>query len=164
MKSLIKILILTIGILNIGLSQSVKNNNRKSPLEESNQIINNDRTVSIMKQPRKGPLIQFKQTVYNFGSVSPNHEVKCSFVFYNKGDGPLLLKNVEAACGCTVPTWTKKPVMPGDSSVINAVFHPKDYEGQTVSKAITVLTYIKENGQDKIITLYIKGNVLNNNK
>lgn len=161
MKSLIIIIIfLTLGVSNIGLTQPVSNSKRKLPLNENGQINNNNSTVSSTKQARKGPVIQFKQTVYNFGTVSPDEDVKCCFVFYNKGDGPLLLKNVEASCGCTVPSWIKKPLMPGDSSVINAVFYPKDYEGQTVSKVITVMTYIKENGQDKNITLYLKGSIM----
>jgi hypothetical protein len=71
----------------------------------------------------------------------------------------LLLKNVEAECGCTVPEWPKKPLMPGDSAIINALFNTKDYEGKKVSKIITVQTYIKENGVDKMIQLFIKGSV-----
>jgi hypothetical protein len=134
---------------------------QKSHLQTSRKIDKKNGTFGQTEQKRKGPIIKFKTTIYDFGTVNGDDVVQCNFVFYNKGDAPLLLKSVDAACGCTVPTWPKKPLMPGDSAVIATVFHPKSYEGQKVNKSITVQTYIKENGQDKIITLFIKGNVRN---
>ena len=134
---------------------------QNSHLKPSGKIDKKHGVVGQIEQKRKGPIIKFKITICNFGTINPQDIAKCNFVFYNKGDSPLLLKSVDAACGCTVPTWPKKPIMPGDSAVIYAEFHPKSYEGQSINKSITVQTYIKENGQDKNITLFLKGNVRN---
>lgn len=152
------LLLLTFIIPETTAQNSIKNI-QKWPLAPNGKYDDQFKTVATFQTKRKGPVIVFNRTVYDFGMVSADQKVKCEFMFYNKGDGPLLLKSVDAACGCTVPNWSKKPLMPGDSSVITAYFDPSDYAGQAVNKTITVQTYIKENGQDKIITLFIKGNV-----
>lgn len=153
------LLVILITFIGVSYSQQGGKTAQKWPLKPDGTIDHRFGTVSNYQQAKKGPVIVFKRTVYDFGTVDPDAVVTISYVYYNKGNGPLLLKNVQASCGCTVPDWPKRPVMPGDSAVITAIFSPKEYAGQTVNKSITVQTYIRENGQDKIITLFIKGSV-----
>ncbi len=44
------------------------------------------------------------------------------FEFTNTGNKPLIIHNVISTCGCTIPQWTKKPVMPGKKGTINVLF------------------------------------------
>jgi hypothetical protein len=55
----------------------------------------------------------------------------------NTGSKPLVIKNVQATCGCTVPEIPKEPVMPGKSGYIKAVFDSKGRAGEN-HKSITV--------------------------
>jgi hypothetical protein len=46
------------------------------------------------------------------------------FILKNTGDVPLVIKDISASCGCTVPEWDKKPVKPGDKTEIKVKVTP----------------------------------------
>ena len=84
--------------------------------------------------------IAFEKTTFNMGLVQENGgKVTHEFKFTNKGKAPLLIKFIETTCGCTTPKWNRKPIPPGDSSVITVTFNPKDRPG-VFSKKIIVYT------------------------
>jgi hypothetical protein len=107
----------------------------------------------------KTPDIYFEETAKDFGTISEGDRKEVVFTFFNSGTAPLLLKNVHAACGCTATAWPKKPIMPGQKEEIRATFNSHSYGGQRIHKSITVTTNVPENGNDKVIVLYIKGYV-----
>jgi hypothetical protein len=109
---------------------------------------------------QKKPDIFFTEMTFDFGQISNSSVIKHDYVFYNSGTAPLLIKNVKASCGCTVPQWTRQPIKPGDSGKISISFDPKGDAGKVVNKTITVTTNIADKEQDKTVTLFIKGKVL----
>jgi len=108
---------------------------------------------------QKKPDIFFTEQTFDFGQVAGNTAIKHDYVFYNSGTAPLLIKNVKASCGCTVPVWTRQPIKPGESGKISVTFDPKGDAGKVVNKTITVTTNIADKGDDKTVTLFIKGKV-----
>jgi hypothetical protein len=48
------------------------------------------------------------------------------FIIKNTGDVPLVIKDISASCGCTVPEWDKRPVKPGDKTEITVKVTPDD--------------------------------------
>lgn len=66
--------------------------------------------------------IVFNKTVHDFGRLVQHEPAGCEFRFYNKGKSPVILSEVTASCGCTVPSWSKTPVMPGDSGIIQVIY------------------------------------------
>ena len=48
------------------------------------------------------PVLQFKDTLLDFGTVSEGHVVRHTFEFVNEGPGQALLADVSTTCGCTV--------------------------------------------------------------
>ncbi len=53
--------------------------------------------------------ITFEKTSYNFGSFSESSpKVTCKFKFKNTGDGPLVIHQAIASCGCTVPSISER--------------------------------------------------------
>jgi hypothetical protein len=60
------------------------------------------------------PVMEFEEQEFDFGTVEEGEVVEHTFVFTNTGDAPLIVSNAVATCGCTVPTWTKKAISPGD--------------------------------------------------
>jgi hypothetical protein len=116
-------------------------------------------TASAQVSSDKKPDIFFTETAHDFGQITDAAPVRWDFTFFNSGKAALLLKNVQASCGCTTPTWPKQPIMPGDSAKITAEFNPRGYAGQSFQKTVTVTTNIDNNGQDKIIILNFKGSV-----
>lgn len=104
-----------------------------------------------------GPVIKFVETSHDFGNIIEGTYAKHTFKFTNTGDKPLVLKNVQAQCGCTSPTWPKSPIMPGDTSSVSAVFNSRGYGGNNFHKSVTVTTNMEKDG---VIVLFIKGHVL----
>lgn len=39
-------------------------------------------------------------------------------MFTNTGNAPLVISSATGSCGCTVPTYPKEPIMPGQKGVI----------------------------------------------
>jgi hypothetical protein len=100
------------------------------------------------------PEISFDKVVHDYGTIKKGSDGSCNFTFKNKGKEPLILSDVRSSCGCTVPTWPKEPVMPGQSGVIKVVYDTKKVGG--ISKTITVIS----NATNSTVVLSIKGSVI----
>lgn len=105
-------------------------------------------------KPLKGPIIQFKESNHDFGTIDEGIKATYEFEFTNKGDSDLLLMTVQASCGCTVPTWPRKPIKPGEKGIISVVFNSSGRAGENFHKSITVSTNML---QDNVRIIYIKG-------
>jgi hypothetical protein len=70
------------------------------------------------KSENNGPQISFDKETHDYGEIFMHGDGNCVFTFTNTGNEPLLLTNVRAGCGCTVPQWPREPVLPGDSAEI----------------------------------------------
>lgn len=99
------------------------------------------------------PEISFDNVGHDYGTIKKGADGSCNFTFINKGKEPLILSDVRSSCGCTVPTWPKEPVMPGQSGVIKVVYDTKRIGA--ISKSITVIS----NAVNGSMILSIKGNV-----
>lgn len=69
----------------------------------------------------------------------------------NIGVNPLLIKDVDASCGCTVPKWTTKPILPNETADITIEVVP-DNEGY-FCKVVRVYCNIEKQN----IILTVKG-------
>jgi len=98
--------------------------------------------------------IYFENTVHDYGTIRKNSKGSCEFVFKNTGDQPLVLDNVKTSCGCTVPTWPKKTILPGKSGTIKVVYNTK--KTGTFNKTITVMS----NAKTDPVELSINGTVI----
>lgn len=61
-------------------------------------------------------------TTQNLGKVKEGQVVEVRFRFKNTGDKNLIIENVSASCGCTVPETPDRPFAPGEEGVIKAKF------------------------------------------
>ncbi len=100
--------------------------------------------------------IKFDKTIINMGSFSEKDPIqKCVFTFTNKGDMPLVINQAIASCGCTVPTYTKQPINPGQTGEINVTYNGRGKFPGHFKKTITVRT----NGDPEVTRLYIEGDM-----
>ena len=98
--------------------------------------------------------IQFDTLRIDMGTFSEKQGVqKCSFVFTNVGTAPLVINQAFASCGCTVPTYTKDPVKPGEKGTIDVTYHGKGKYPGRFSKSIVV----RSNAKTEIVRLTIEG-------
>jgi hypothetical protein len=82
--------------------------------------------------------IQWLDSNYlDLGTVKEGPEVEVAFRFKNAGDKKLIIQNVSASCGCTVPETPKEPFEPGKTGTIRAKFNSKGHVGNN-NKTISV--------------------------
>ena len=101
-----------------------------------------------------GAKISFTEMEHNYGTIQKGGDGACEFKFTNTGNEPLILSNVKASCGCTVPIWPKEPVMPGKSQTIQVKDNTNNVGG--FNKTITVTSNAVDNPR---LVLKIKGTV-----
>jgi len=96
--------------------------------------------------------MDFKTDSHDFGTVAEGPKAEYEFAFKNTGKEPINLTRVQASCGCTTPSWSKDPILPGKESIIKASYNTQGRPGP-FTKSITVVS----NAGTKVLT--IKGTV-----
>ncbi|MCR5013733.1 MAG: DUF1573 domain-containing protein [Bacteroidales bacterium] len=107
------------------------------------------------KTTENGPEIEFAKLVHDYGEVPYNGNGECEFKFTNTGNEPLIIQKPKSSCGCTVPSWPKEPILPGESDVIKVTY--KTTRVGNINKSVTVTSNAKTN---PTVVLRIKGKVL----
>lgn len=99
---------------------------------------------------------KFTTLVHDFGKVAEEvGSVTYEFEFKNTGKKPLIIQDIRTTCGCTTPSYTKDPVLPGKTGTVKISYSTVGRIG-SFDKKITVFT----NEPDNVYTLTIKGEVL----
>ena len=118
------------------------------------EIIHNPVTASGDTDIKEIPEITFDKTDHDFGLLIEGESVEYSFHFTNTGGKDLVITKVSASCGCTVPTYKREPVKPGEKGEITVMFNSEGRYGMQ-TKEIKVLS----NAQPSINELTITSNV-----
>ncbi len=103
----------------------------------------------------EGAGIVFENEIIDYGTIPHNSDGSREFVLTNNGSKPLVITNVQASCGCTVPAKPDAPIISGGKGKIG-VRYATDRVG-AFTKTITVTSNAVGN-ETKVIT--IKGTVL----
>lgn len=111
-------------------------------------------TVEEVKKDFTGPMFEFESEVIDYGDVAVNSDGNRVFKFKNVGKSPLIITQVKASCGCTVPSKPEAPVMPGETGEIK-VRYATNRVGP-FSKSITITS----NAFEDTKVLRIKGRVV----
>ena len=100
--------------------------------------------------------IKFDKVTQNLGTFSEKDGAqKTTFTFTNVGQAPLVINQVVASCGCTVPTYDKKPIAPGQKGTIQVSYNGKGKFPGTFKKSITV----RSNAKTEVVRLYVEGDM-----
>lgn len=100
--------------------------------------------------------LKFDHESWDFGSIKEDGgDVKHVFTFKNHGTKPVVILDVTTGCGCTTPTYSRKPVLPQQSGEIEVKFDPVGRPGKFV-KGVVVYT----SAQEKPLQLSISGDVI----
>jgi hypothetical protein len=140
MKTFLSVLICSIVLISCDFR---KKNNSKGISATDLEMLNKPTTVQII------------DSMYDFGKVNEGELVQYNFRFRNSGKNPLVISNVSASCGCTVPEKPEKPIQPGEIGFIKVTFNSERRPGE-VNKSIT----ISSNADPEFYELYLKGTVI----
>ena len=100
------------------------------------------------------PIFEFEEEVIDYGKIAHNADGNRTFIFKNIGKSPLIITQTKGSCGCTVPTYEKEPIMPGETGKIK-VKYATNRVGR-FSKTVTITSNASE--PKKVVR--IKGEVL----
>ena len=84
------------------------------------------------------PVMEFKKVLHDFGEITQGEKVNYSFTFKNTGKTDLIITSARGSCGCTVPKWPKRPIAPGQESVIDVLFDSHNKKGNQHKKVTVV--------------------------
>ena len=62
-------------------------------------------------------------TYIDLGKQPEGKSIELSYRFKNTGNKNLVIQNVTAQCGCTIPEKPEKPIAPGEEGVIKAKYN-----------------------------------------
>jgi hypothetical protein len=109
--------------------------NKSGSESKDSLTASNPKTVVVDKE--NAPVITFEESEFDFGDLKQGDEVKHVFKFKNTGKSNLVIETATAPCGCTVPSWPKEPIAPGDGGEIEVKFNSTGKEG-VQNKVVTV--------------------------
>lgn len=113
-------------------------------------IFTDTNTLSASAQPT---VIKTERDSVDLGIVKYGEKKHAVFKITNRGDSPLIIRDVRTSCGCTNASWDKRPVKPGKTTELSVVFEPNSL-GKFI-KSIDILCNIPE----KVYSLKIIGQV-----
>lgn len=94
------------------------------------------------------PTLDFDKKTHDFGTINEGDIVEHTFTFTNNGNAPLVITNARGSCGCTVPTFTREPIAPGETGEMLVKFNSR---GRTNQQSKTVsITANTETGQERL--------------
>ncbi len=96
--------------------------------ENANPAVNTASQVNA--DAEKTAEIEWIDTNKVIENIEEGQKVEVVFRFKNIGKNPLVIKNVSASCGCTVPERPDKPLMPGQTGFIKGVFDSEGRPGE----------------------------------
>ena len=81
--------------------------------------------------------VEWYETSFDFGKITPGAKVQHTFRFKNTGDQPLKITRVKPSCGCTSPNWSKEEIAPGEEGFVEVIFNSAGKTGMQ-HKTVTV--------------------------
>lgn len=97
--------------------------------------------------------IVFSDTLFDFGRIKSYEEVECQFYFVNHSSNRFVIHSVVSTCGCTVPSWNRQPIMPGQKDSISVRF-------KSSGKGFNQKTIVIKGNCDSDIKLRVRAEVI----
>ena len=111
-------------------------------------------TTTVMAQKKIADAVKFTNETIDFGKIKQGVPQKGTFTVTNISNEPLIIEQANPTCGCTISDYTKEPIAPGKSGVINAT-----YNAAAMGHFEKHLT-VKFAGIDEIKSITFTGDVL----
>jgi hypothetical protein len=134
-----KVNLLTIFLMIFSIAFSGCNNSEGEEKKVIYENLEDGETEPVQQKVEGTTQITFEETEHDFGTIQDGIMASHTFKFKNTGKSPLVITDARADCGCTVPSWTKEPVLPGKEGKIDVKYNSSGRGGQEVSKTVTVI-------------------------
>lgn len=95
--------------------------------------------VLILAGGATAQVIDVEPKSIDFGSMKQQEDRVTFVTVTNKGAGLLMIEDVKADCGCTVPNIEKKQLAPGETTQVEIRFNSKKFSGKTY-KSVQIMS------------------------
>lgn len=126
-------------------------------LEESLKEIRKEEEAKLKAELENMSSLDFDKRYHDFGDVEPEVENTTTFIVKNTGDKPLIIEDVSASCGCTMPEKPTEPILPGKTDNITVTFKSKPGQFNEQKKTITVTANTEPKVHKLEIRAFVKG-------
>lgn len=91
----------------------------------------NENSQELAAKAKANPLttVVLSGSHFDFGKIKKGNKVEHTYEISNTGDKPLIITVVKPGCGCTAPTYTKEPIMPGQKGKVTLSFDSSSFSG-----------------------------------
>jgi len=103
---------------------------------------------------KNGKEIFFEEMVHNYGDIDQDSDGTYTFIFKNISEKAIVVNRARSTCGCTVPTWSKEPVAPGEKGEVVVKYNT------ALPGNFTKSVYVYSSAANSPVKLQIKGKVL----
>lgn len=111
-------------------------------------------SVGAMAQDKKAE-IKFVTEEIDYGTILFDSDGVRTFEFKNTGEAPLVISSASSSCGCTVPSWPKEPILPGQKGKIEV-----KYDTKRIGDIRKTITIVSNAAETPTIALRIKGTIV----
>lgn len=86
---------------------------------------------AMLKEAQSKPLttVALSEAMFEFGVIKKGEQKEHTYEITNTGANPLIISQVKPGCGCTVPDYTKEPILPGKKGMITLKFDSSSFDG-----------------------------------
>ena len=120
----------------------------QAPTQDATLVTADDRASEAQSKPLT--TVALSESSFEFGKIKKGDHKEHTYEITNTGKNPLIISQVKPGCGCTVPDYTKDPIMPGKKGKITLKFDSSNFDGlvnkqaeiyANVEKAPMVITF-----------------------
>ncbi|MDR2207194.1 MAG: DUF1573 domain-containing protein [Flavobacteriaceae bacterium] len=136
MKKTVLILALAIFACGFQSCEKKQEHNHSKEYDEAVEKMNQEQK-KLAKEAQNMPLtsLALSENSFDFGSIKRGEKKEHKYEVTNTGKNPLIISAVKPGCGCTVPDYTKDPILPGEKGEITLNFDSSSFDGSIHKQA-----------------------------
>ena len=99
--------------------------------------------ITVSEKPTGITKITFNEEIHDFGELISGEIVVASFIYTNSGKHNLIINRVDSDCGCVQVNFSKEPIKPKETGIIEVEFDSSGMFGKQF-KSIEIHANCKE--------------------
>lgn len=103
---------------------------------------------------KSGKELYFAESTYDYGQIEQDSDGLYKITFKNLGDKAIVINKVRSSCGCTIPSWPKNPIEPGDGGEIEVKYNT------ALPGAFMKSIHVYSSAANSPVKLIVKGKVI----
>ncbi|MCD6091317.1 MAG: DUF1573 domain-containing protein [Bacteroidales bacterium] len=100
------------------------------------------------------PIISLTETLFDYGTIEQNSDGNHNFIYKNTGKEPLIFSKVRSSCGCTIPVWSREPLLSQQQDTIKVKYDTRRLG--RFSKTVSIFS----NAKKPMVVVRIQGEVV----